>query len=233
MFPLRDTIPSRYTPHAVRLLVVINALLFLWMVTLPEREVHALFYNWGLVPQNLTNAFLHGEPMQGKGYITLISHMFLHGSWLHAIGNLWTLWVFGDNVEDVMGELSFILFFLFCGLAGALLHVGLNPGSDVPVIGASGAIAGVLGAYMRFYPQSRVLTLFLIVIIPVVVQIPAVLYIGIWIVIQFFAGMTSIYGTGLGEVAWWVHIGGFVAGILFAPMFLRRKHAVNDFRPMF
>lgn len=233
MFPLNDSIPSKHTPHAVRLIIIVNALLFLWMVTLSESQVMDLFYDWGLVPMYIFDSLTYGISPSGGGWLTGITHMFLHGGWLHVIANLWTLWVFGDNVEDVMGSLRFIVFYLICGLAGAALHVYLNPESDLPMIGASGAIAGVLGAYFRSYPHSRVLTLVPVLFIPLIFRIPAVVYVLFWAAVQFFSGMTSVHGAPLGGVAWFAHLGGFIAGLVLVSVFARADQRGADARPWF
>jgi len=150
--------------------------------------------------------------------------MFLHGGWMHFISNMWSLWLFGDNVEDCMGHLRFLIFYLLCGLAAGFIHFMFNPTAQVPTIGASGAIAGVMGAYFVMFPTARVITLVPIFFLPYFIEIPAVFYLGIWFMMQLFSGMFSlVLPTGAGGIAWWAHVGGFLFGILVLPFFRRRR----------
>jgi membrane associated rhomboid family serine protease len=151
--------------------------------------------------------------------------MFLHGGWLHVIGNMWMLWIFGDNVEDRMGPLRFIAFYLICGVIAAVVHVATNSGSQFPTVGASGALAGVLGAYFLMFPASRVIVLLPVLFIPLFFELPAVIYLGLWFMIQFLSGTASVAAgseAAAGGIAWWAHIGGFLAGILLYRLFLTR-----------
>jgi membrane associated rhomboid family serine protease len=202
MIPLRDVIPSRTFPFFTVTFIVLNSAAFLFETSLSERELQALFVTFGVVPVELN-------------LITLFTSMFLHGGWLHFLGNMLYLWIFGDNVEDRLGHGRFVLFYLVCGSAAALAHVWVNPESTVPTIGASGAIAGVMGAYFVLYPHSRVLALVPLFIIWEIVEVPAIIFLGIWFVMQFFSGIGSLARTGIesGGVAFWAHIAGFVAGI--------------------
>jgi membrane associated rhomboid family serine protease len=148
----------------------------------------------------------------------------LHGGWLHLIGNMWVLYLFGDNVEDRMGPARYLAFYLLCGLAASLTHYAINPGSTVPTIGASGAISGVLGAYLLLFPTARVITLVPVFIIPFFFEIPAVVYLGFWFVMQLFSGTLSLAGTESSEgVAWWAHVGGFVTGMALLPVFKKSR----------
>jgi membrane associated rhomboid family serine protease len=155
--------------------------------------------------------------------IPYFSYMFLHGGWLHIIFNMWVLWIFGDNIEDVTGHGGFLLFYLLSGLAALGLHVVSEPASTAPVVGASGAIGGVMGAYMLLYPHGKVLTLIPFGFIPLIVRIPAVLFLGLWFATQFFSGVLSRAGGAVGGVAWWAHIGGFIAGMILIQFFRRGK----------
>jgi membrane associated rhomboid family serine protease len=201
MIPLRDVIPSRTTPYITVTIIVLNALAWFLELSLP-RDVLPLFLQvYGVVP-----AQLHA--------LTLLTSMFLHGSWMHVIGNMWYLWIFGDNVEDRVGHGRFIVFYLLCGIAAALGQVVIDPGSTLPTIGASGAIAGVMGAYFVLYPRSRVLTLIPLVIFWEVIEVPAPLLLGFWFLMQLFsAGAIAVTSTtGGGGVAFMAHVAGFLCG---------------------
>ncbi len=211
MIPLRDVIPSRTKPFVTVAIIVINALVFFYEVSLPQAELRAFTRQYGLVPAAFS-------------WLSVLTSLFLHGGWLHCIGNMWSLWIFGDNVEDRMGHGRFLFFYLLCGVIAALGHAAIDPRSTVPTIGASGAIAGVMGAYLVLYPRSRILTLIPIVIVFQVVEIPAVVFLGFWFVIQLFAGVGSLAtsgGTPAGGVAFWAHVGGFLAGVLGVFVFRR------------
>src|SRR5712691_2246476 len=180
MIPLRDVIPSRTTPYITITIIVLNALAWLFELLLPHEVLEAFLTAYGVVP-----AFL--------AWPTLITSMFLHGSWSHVIGNMWYLWIFGDNVEDRLGHGRYIVFYLLCGIAAALGQMVMDPYSTLPTIGASGAIAGVMGAYIVLYPHSRVLTLVPIFFYIEIIELPAVLLLGIWFVMQLFnAGAVAV-----------------------------------------
>jgi len=224
MFPIRDDVPSRRAPVVTWTIVALNVAVFLWQLTLPEVGVRRLFLLYGLVPARFTDpawaasvGFPHLSPLP------LVTSMFLHGGFLHLGFNLWTLWIFGDNVEDRMGRLRYALFYLTCGVAAALGQALSNPGSTLPTVGASGAIAGVLGAYLRWFPHARVLTLIPIIIYPLFVEIPALVFLGLWFLTQIVSGAQSVGLPDLGGgVAWWAHVGGFLAGLALAGPFARR-----------
>jgi membrane associated rhomboid family serine protease len=221
MIPLRDNIPNVHKPVMVTTLVIINAAVFLCGRFLtPQGQVY-VFHIFGVVPLRITDtawAMAHGYP---QGWLVpFFTHMFLHSSWMHIIGNMWTLWIFGDNIEDVMGPFRFLLFYLGCGFAALCAHLLFNFSSPIPVVGASGAIAGVMGAYLILYPYAKVVTLIPIFIFPWFVDLPAVLFLGVWFVLQFFNGAATAGGGG---VAWWAHVGGFVAGIVLLKVFENPK----------
>jgi membrane associated rhomboid family serine protease len=218
MFPLRDNTPNVHKPVMVTTIVVINVALFVFGLLLSPKGQAYVFHVFGLVPLRLTDsmwASANGYP--GGVMVSLFSHMFLHSSWMHIIGNMWTLWIFGDNIEDVMGPFRFLIFYLCCGFAALATHLFFNFSSPIPVVGASGAIAGVMGAYLVLYPHAKVATLIPIFIFPWFVDLPAVLFLGIWFLLQFFNGAASAAGGG--GVAWWAHVGGFVAGIVLLKLF--------------
>ena len=224
MFPLRDDVPSRRAPVVTWAIIALNLAIFAGQLTLSEPGVRRLFFLFGIVPARLSDpGWAAATGLPPGGLLTLLTSMFLHGGFLHVGFNLWTLWIFGDNVEDRMGRLRFAAFYLVCGLAAGVVHLLAHPASTVPTVGASGAIAGVLGAYLRWFPGARVLTLIPIVIYPLLVEIPALVYLGLWFVTQLLSGATSL---GLpdvgGGVAWWAHVGGFGAGLALAGLFARR-----------
>lgn len=212
MFPIRDHNPSGRVPYVTYTLVGVNIAVFLayWFSLQSAYALGLFYYTWGLVPARL---------MQGQGYFGLLTHMFLHGGWMHLAGNMLFLWIFGDNLEDALGHVRYLLFYLACGLAAAALQVAGDPGFDGPLIGASGAIAGVLGGYLVLFPRARIDVLFIFIIFFRVFSIPAWIVLGIWFAIQSFNGFAA---TADG-VAYLAHIGGFVAGaVLMLPTVLRR-----------
>jgi len=210
MIPLRDVNPAYSTPVVTRTLIVLNLLLFLYELTLGT-ELRGFVYAWGLIPARLGLALGGAEPV-ARPALTLLSSMFLHGGWAHLIGNLWYLWIFGDNVEDLLGPAGFLVFYLAAGVAAGLFQVLLHPGSPLPTIGASGAIAGVLGAYLVSFPRARVITLVPLFPFFQVIPMPAVLVLGLWFVFQFLSGV--LFPDSGGGVAWWAHIGGFAFGFV-------------------
>ena len=202
MFPLRDTQPSYSRPVVTVLLIVVNILVFLFEFSLDPYTRNAFIAQYGLVPDRF-------------GLTNIVTSMFLHGGWLHVLGNMWFLWVFGDNIEDILGHGKYLLFYLACGAAAAVTQVIFSLGSHVPMVGASGAIAGVMGAYMVKFPRSRVLSLVFIVFFITTVEIPAWLMLIYWFLMQLFSGVGSIGYTqaSQGGTAFFAHVGGFLAGI--------------------
>jgi membrane associated rhomboid family serine protease len=229
MFPIRDTIPSRHLPIATWTLIALNLFFFFRELTLPPAAADQLMYLFGIVPARFTDPEWASEVGFPSTYLPFLTTMFLHGGWLHVIGNMWALWIFGDNVEDRMGPIRFVFFYLACGVAAGIIHVVTNPGSQVPAIGASGAIAGVMAAYFVLFPRARIVAMFLIVFWPVFFQVPAWVYLGFWFLIQFFSGtLASAAGVQAAGIAWWAHIGGFATGLLIFWAFLRREPLVAD-----
>lgn len=225
MIPFRDNIPSRRYPIVTVLIIVVNTLVFVYQLFLPPKALETFIFHYGIVPARLELTAQYPLAVLRVTATSIFASMFLHGGWIHLIGNMWYLWIFGDNVEDRMGHFRFLVFYLLCGLAASLTHLAFNLGSSVPSIGASGAIAGVLGAYLLSYPFARVLTLVPFLIVWPVVELPAILVLGFWFVIQIFNGAASVASTAQtgGGVAWWAHIGGFVAGMLLLPVFAQRR----------
>lgn len=209
------------------LLILANSLVFLVELSMPEYSLKHFFYLFGIVPARYTHpewATLLGLPVDT--YWPFLTSMFLHGGWTHILGNMWTLWIFGDNVEDRIGPIRFLFFYLLCGLAAGVVHCLANPQSTVPSVGASGAIAGVLGAYFVLFPYARVIVLVPILFFPLFFELPALTYLGFWALIQVFSGTLSLAGpSDVGGVAWWAHVGGFAAGILLQFFFVRRGNA--------
>lgn len=222
MFPLRDGIPSRRFPVVTLALIAVNALVFLYQLTLPEEGLTNLFYLFGMVPARLGDpAWAASVGYSGGGWFSFLSSMFLHGGLLHLAFNMWTLWIFGDNVEDRLGRGRFLGFYLACGLAAGAMQWLTDPASTVPTIGASGAIAGVLGAYLLLYPHSRILTLIPILFYPLFVHIPALVYLAVWFLLQLASGILAFgqeAAGAAGGIAWWAHVGGFVAGMILVKL---------------
>lgn len=217
MLPLRDTIGSKNYPVVNSILIAVNILFFL--VQLAQGTGSNSFINtYGLIPARYTVHEIGRMFSPQEQVIALVTFMFLHGGFWHLLGNMWSLYIFGDNIEDRLGHARYLVFYLLCGIASGLFHLVLNPHSTIPTIGASGAIAGVMGAYMILYPKSKILTLIPIFIIPYFIEVPAFVFLGIWFLLQFLnAAGSSAHGGG---IAWWAHIGGFIAGILFLKMLL-------------
>jgi membrane associated rhomboid family serine protease len=212
MIPLRDVIPSRTTPYITITIIILNALAWLFEISLPEEILNQFLTVYGVVPAYFSPP-------------TLITSMFLHGSWSHVIGNMWYLWIFGDNVEDNLGHGRFIIFYLLCGIAAALGQIAIDPYSTLPTIGASGAIAGVMGGYFVLYPHSRVLTLIPWIFIQIV-ELPATVLLGFWFLMQLFsAGAIAVTANthGGGGVAFAAHVAGFVVGVVGVFVFRKRQ----------
>lgn len=218
MIPLRDTTESRNYPIVNTILIGVNVLFFL--VQMMQGSDERLFIlTYGLVPIRYSVPEIASHFTSGQQVVALFSFMFLHGGFWHILGNMWSLYIFGDNIEDRLGHLRYILFYLLCGWTSGLVHLFMNWHSPVPTIGASGAIAGVMGAYLLLYPRSKILTLIPIFFIPYFIELPAFIFLGIWFVFQFLSAAGS-HGQS-GGIAWWAHIGGFLAGMAFLKLLLR------------
>ena len=204
MIPLRDVIPSRTTPFVTIGLIVVNVLVFLYELSLGELYLEEFLLSWGLVPAAFS-------------WVAVLSSMFLHGGVMHIGSNMLFLWIFGDNVEDRMGHGRFVAFYLLCGTAAALAQTAMSPDSIVPMVGASGAVAGVMGAYFVLYPHSRIVTLVPIFFFIHIMEVPAIIFLGVWFLLQFVSGVGSIAaatgGEPAGGIAFWAHVAGFVAGL--------------------
>jgi membrane associated rhomboid family serine protease len=227
MFPLRDDQPVFSTPFITYFLIALNAVVFLFELSVgfqSRGQLNALIYQFGVVPR-YDIGLLTGTPVfaPAAAVTSMLTSMFLHASWAHIIGNMWVLWIFGDNIEDYLGHFLYLVFYLLSGLAASFAHIVLNASSNVPSVGASGAIAGVMGAYLILYPRARVLVWFPPIFL---FHIPAWLMLGYWFVSQFVSGAaTTVAETAQrGGIAFWAHVGGFITGILMIKLFPERKH---------
>ncbi len=215
MFPIRDTIRSRSVPIITYALIALNLLVYLFQSSLTSQSFTLFIQNFGLTPAqfSLQNPF---------SLLTLFSSMFMHGSWFHVLSNMWILFIFGDNVEDRMGSFRYLAFYLLAGVFAALTHVYFAPRLAVPTVGASGAVAGVLGAYFLLFPRARVLTFIPLFIFPWFIEVPALIFLGLWFLLQLANGL-MFGGVAMEGIAWWAHIGGFLFGFVTARLFIPRR----------
>jgi len=192
-----------------------------------EQEFMRFIYNFGLVPSRDNFLSLSLRFLNYESFFPFISSMFLHGSWFHLISNMWILWLFGDNIEDSMGHFKYILYYVICGVIASFTHLMFNQMSNIPAVGASGAIAGIMGAYMLLFPYSKIVTLIpIFVIVPLFVNIPAILFLALWFLSQLYSGTIELISGGtIGGVGWWAHIGGFVVGMFIYKFFINKKAA--------
>lgn len=221
MIPISDNLQPTRTPVVTWLLLGLNFLVFFFHLGLPEKLLIQTYYFWGLVPARLTDpqyAWYFGD--QAGALITLLTSMFIHGGWLHLLANSWTLWLFGDDVEDKLGHLRFTALYLASGLIGGLTHLLLFSDSTTPLVGASGAVAGLMGAYLYLFPHAKINVLVPILFFIDVWKIPAVLYLPFWFIGELFSGTFSLVGISLSNVAFWAHIGGFIAGLLLVRAYI-------------
>jgi membrane associated rhomboid family serine protease len=196
------------------MLIAANVLAFLYELSLPPKAGQALVYTFGLVPSQTRFLFASHGITLARAFLPMVTSMFLHGGWMHLLGNMLFLWVFGGSVEETLGHIQYFIFYLICGIGSAAVHTAFNWGSRVPTIGASGAISGVMGAFIVLYPRARVTTLIPALFLFFTIRIPAVLMLGYWFFIQFFSGVASLGVGDQGGVAWWAHVGGFILGAL-------------------
>ena len=218
MIPIRDTIRSRSFPFVNWLIIILNSLIFFYQFNLSSGQLDAFVQTFALVPSQITS-----NPLSWYPFLT---HMWLHGSLLHIIGNMWVLLIFGDNVEDRLGSVRYLVFYLLGGIAAGLLQYFFSAGTDIPALGASGAIAAVMGAYLVFYPRAKVVTFVPIFFFGWFVRISSFVFIGIWFLLQLLSGVSSLgaaASTQVSGVAWWAHVGGFLFGLLMAKPFCLGK----------
>ena len=216
MIPIRDAIRSKNFPAVNVLIIGLNVVAFLWELA-QGTDLNEVFYVYGIVPLRYSNPEIAAHFTGFGQYLPFLTSMFLHGGFLHIIMNMWFLYIFGDNIEDRLGHIRYLIFYLFCGVAAGLIHLFTNWNSNVPTIGASGAISGVMGAYLLLYPRSKILTLVFIFFFIQFIEIPAFIFLGIWILLQLFSA--GLRPSNVGGVAFWAHIGGFVAGLVFIKIF--------------
>jgi rhomboid family protein len=228
VIPLHDEVQSRTFPFVNYSLILINVVVFLYELTLSEANLAIFFYDWGLIPNDVVG-FFQGEDVPSRTPFTLLTAMFLHGGWLHFLGNMLFLWIFGDNIEDSMGHKRYLAFYLLGGLAASALQIGSDPDSTTPNIGASGAISAVMGAYVLLYPRANIVVLVFVF----AMTVPAWALIGIWFATQVLSGLATLGATeaaGASGVAWFAHIGGFLFGFVAISAFKRRKRPAQRYR---
>lgn len=219
MFPFKDDNPTRTFPFVTIAIIGVNILTYLWALLSPLGEI-PIIYSYGAVPSNLLS-FEQTQPLHPA--LTLFSSMFLHGGLLHIAGNMLYLWIFGNNIEDRLGHLRFVFFYLMCGIIAAYSHAITSPGSTIPMIGASGAVAGVLGAYILLFPHAKVHTLLFFGFFVQIVRVPALIVIGFWAIIQLVNGLISKGLMASAGIAWFAHIGGFLAGLITVKLWLPKR----------
>ncbi len=228
MIPLRDDTPRVHFPVAVLLVITANVGLHVYLAGLPPWAREGVMHILGVVPARyLLPDWAAAQGFPAMGALPFLSYMFLHSGWWHLIMNMWMLWIFADNIEDVMGPGRFLAFYVLCGLAALALHLVFNLAATVPIIGASGAIAGVMGGYVVLYPRGRVLTFIPILIIPYVVSLPAWVFLGFWFLTQVLSGLLGAISAEAQGIAWWAHVGGFLAGMLLVRLFMRPERCYH------
>ncbi len=230
MIPIRDNIPCLTTPYVCRGIMAICIVVFLGMKLLHPEVQRQLTYMYGMVPIRYSNpqwSKAFGLPFDY--YRSFFTSLFMHGGWLHIIINMWFIWIFADNIEDRMGHWRFLLFYLICGLQATFVQWYFDPDLLIPVVGASGAIAGVLGAYFRLYPFARVVIWFPFLLLPIFFELPAIAFLGFWVIMQLQEATSSImFDKSMTDVAWWAHLGGFVAGVFLHPLFLDERRSLVE-----
>lgn len=235
MLPFRDFNPSRTFPLVTVSLIVLNVLVFLYTVTLQVGGGDAYMqfvYRVSVIPYEYTRGVDLPPPSLQPVYLTTLTAMFMHAGWLHIAGNMLYLWIFGNNIEDIMGPVRFILFYLLCGVIATITHIAIDPNSRVPALGASGAIAGVLGAYLVRFPRAQVDTCLFLFVFWTIIRLPAIAVLAAWFILQIIPGVVSLSNRGPGEggVAFWAHIGGFVAGMVLVKLFQKPSATPYDYR---
>ncbi|MCD6355638.1 MAG: rhomboid family intramembrane serine protease [Anaerolineaceae bacterium] len=230
MFPIKDSVHARSFPFINWMIIILNTLVFFFQTNLSPSGLEQFIETFALIPA-------HIDPSHPLSLLPLLTHIWLHGSLFHLISNMWMLFIFGDNVEDRMGSLRYLLFYLLGGISAGLLQYFFTVDPNVPAIGASGAIAAVMGSYFLFYPRSRVVTFVPILIVPWIVHIPSFIFLGVWFITQLFSGMTEWTASagGMGGVAWWAHVGGFLFGLTVSSLFCigrkKRRTYADEYYP--
>ncbi|HOX38201.1 MAG TPA: rhomboid family intramembrane serine protease [Candidatus Brocadiia bacterium] len=228
MIPIHDENRSRTTPYVVAILILVNLAVFVNEATMNEREIRAFITGYGMTPGATVDAVKSFRIFSIHSGWTFITSMFLHASWWHLIGNMWFLWLFGDNVEDYLGHLRFIVFYLFSGFAAGLAHFMMDPMSQIPCVGASGAISGILGAYALLFPRARIVCFLPSLSILIRFRIRAVFFMGVWFLFQMIPGVIVLSLPKGAGIAYWAHIGGFMFGMFLTANFRRRKKQIED-----
>lgn len=225
MIPLKNLTARNTFPVTTILLIAVNVLVFLYQLSLPPHAGQQFIMTFGMVPARIPAALIGRSVTLPEAFLPLFTSMFLHGGFLHILGNMWFLWIFGADVEDRLGHLTYLLFYLVCGLGSGLTQAIFAWGSKVPAVGASGAISGVLGAFLIMYPGARILTLVPLFIFWFTVRLPAVIFIGFWFLMQFLSGIGSLSLAASGGVAWWAHVGGFLLGIFLTAGYRQKRQS--------
>ena len=232
MFPISNAVRLRYPPIATWALIAVNCIVFFFEIDLGPSQLDQFFSQFALIPARYFEPdFAGGTTASLTAYLPLVTNMFLHGGWFHLIVNMWTLWLFGSVVEDQLGPGRYLIFYFACGVAASVAHVFFNPTSTVPALGASGAIAGVLGCYVRLFPFSRIIVVVPILFLPLFFAIPALVFVGLWFMLQLLQAMAEMFTAAAGGgIAWWAHVGGFIAGIALGGLIrpARRRHWPRD-----
>ncbi len=225
MIPIRDNIVCKTTPYVSWGIMAVCIVIFIAMKMMPDELQRQLIYLYGMVPIRYSNpdwATSFGLPPDG--YFSFLSSLFLHGGWLHIIINMWFIWIFANNIEDRMGHGRFLVFYLLCGLFATFVQWYFDPSMTIPVVGASGAIAGILGAYFFISPYARVVIWFPFLFLPLFFELPAIAFLGFWVIIQIQNATTAMmFDSVTADVAWWAHLGGFIAGAFLHPLFINNK----------
>jgi membrane associated rhomboid family serine protease len=232
MIPIKDTIPRIASPLVTWALIAVCGIIFIFEISIPKNILGQIFYVFGLVPARYSLpkwAYIHG--LSFDDYLSFLTNMFLHGGWLHILGNMWFLYLFGSRVEDRLGHIRFLIFYLLSGIAANVVFFLVDIHSKIPEFGASGAIAGVMGAYIVMFPKARIVTLIFVLFFPFFVDLSAFVYIGFWFILQLFSGTLSFASQEAGGVAWWAHIGGFIIGIVLLPFFRKKEYSQRRFYP--
>lgn len=225
MIPIRDTAPCYAKPLVTWGIIGVCVVIFVTMYFMPDAQSYRLINLYGMVPMRYSHGWAGYNGMPFDGYLSFISNLFLHSSWTHLLMNMWFLWIFADNVEDRMGRWRFLAFYLICGLFATALQWFFDPNLTIPVVGASGAIAGVLAAYFFLYPLERVIVWIPLFFLPIVIHVPAISFLGLWILLQLHNATTSIvFDNVTVDVAWWAHLGGFIAGSVLYRFFLLKDY---------
>jgi membrane associated rhomboid family serine protease len=223
MIPIRDTAPCHSTPVITWGIMAVCIIIFIAMKIMPDQVSFRLLNLYGMVPIRYSYPqWAESYGLYFDGYLSFFTSLFLHGGWLHIIMNMWFMWIFSDAIEDRMGHMSFLIFYLLCGLIASILQWYFDPKLAIPVVGASGAIAGVLGAYFVLYPFERVVLWLPVLFLPVIVHVPAIAFLGLWVIIQLHNASTAIVFGGAADVAWWAHLGGFASGMILYRFFLQK-----------